>query len=128
MPDLKEILDSGTDYVIYLRSEEELSEFAEIWRSINGLSVSHNFLTEYAAVADLCLHLRRWRITYNWTWSSKKYCFERHPEIEVHTIDDLRVSPSDFGEIETETAETGIFDLLLEAVNDMGLLRGDSCD
>ena len=100
MLDLTKIRDYGKEYVVYFRNGDELQEFAMEWAGIGGTPINLEFNLKRAELADLCLFLR-WQLPgrkHSWAWSDKSYCFDDHPEYEVHTIDDLRVG-SDLGEI-----------------------------
>lgn len=128
MLDLTRIRDYGKEYVVYFRNGDELQEFAEEWAAIGGSDINIRIISNQARSADLCLFLT-WRgdgRKHGWAWSDKSYCFDEHPEYEVHTLDDLRASSSDLGEIETD--ETSVYDLFIEAVCDLKLLEGDPCD
>lgn len=101
MLDLTKIRDYGKEYVVYFKSSDELKEFAPEWEAAGGSPVNLDFNLRRAEDADLCLFLI-WRNNgrkHGWSWSDKSYCFDEHPEYEVHTIDDLRVGLSDLGEI-----------------------------
>lgn len=101
MLDLTRIRDYGKEYVVWFRSSDELREFAEEWTPIGGSDINLRISLDRAKSADFCLFLT-WRgdgCKHGWAWSDKSYCFDEHPEYEVHTIDDLRVGLSDLGEI-----------------------------
>ena len=101
MLELTRIRDYGKEYVVYFRNGDELQEFAEEWASIGGSDINLRTILNRAKSANLCLFLT-WMDDgrkHGWAWSDKSYCFDEHPEYEVHTIDDLRVGLSDLGEI-----------------------------
>ena len=100
MLDLTRIRDYGKEYIVYFRSAEEFKEFALEWDAIGGMPVRHASNLRRAEKADLCLFLtwRGNRRRHGWAWSDKSFCFDEHPEYEVHTLDDLRAG-SDLGEI-----------------------------
>lgn len=99
--DLTKIRDYGKEYVVYFKSSDELKEFMPEWEAAGGSHINYEFNLRRAEAADLCLFLY-WMNNgskHSWSWSDKSYCFDEHPEYEVHTIDDLRVGLSDLGEI-----------------------------